>query len=460
MSNDRNLTSRFMDFATKVGSQRHLVAIRDGFIALMPLTMAGSIAVLLNVFFRDIPNTFEMTGFVETMQPLIEINGYVYFGTIAIMALVFAFSLGHSLSTSYGVNGLSGGLVSVASFIATVPQMFNVNVDLTAADAGVIEALKGLGLTIESAEGATHLVASDWGGLSVNFLGATGLFTALIIGLLSTQIFVWVTKRDLIIKLPDSVPPAVNKAFAAIVPGTLAIYTVGLITMIVTKLSGQGINDLISFYIQQPLLGLSQGWFSVVLLSFLVQLFWFFGLHGHNVLAPIMDGIYMPALIANTEAYEATKSTANLPYLWTRGSFDAYAQLGGSGMTLALLIAIFVFSKREDYRTIARLSLPMGIFNINEPVTFGIPMVLNPVYIIPWLFVAPICAGIAYFATAIGFAPPVFLSIPWITPPVLYAFLATGGSITAALVAAVNFVVAFLIWAVFVRSANKIKIEE
>lgn len=459
MSSQSTWTDRFMDFAGKIGSQRHLVAIRDGFVALMPLTMAGSIAVLLNVFFRDIPTNLGWTGFVDTVQPLIDVNGDVYFGTIAVMALVFAFSLGHSLSTSYEVNGLSGGLISTAAFIATIPQTFDINVDLSKASGNVVNALKGLGLTVETTKDATHLVASEWGGISVSYLGATGLFTALIVGLLATQIYVWVTKRDLIIKLPDSVPPAVNKAFAAIIPGTLAIYTVGIITTVISRTTGQSINELISYYIQQPLLGLSQGWFSVALLSFLVQLFWFFGLHGHNVLAPIMDGVYMPALLKNTEVYEATKSIKDLPYLWTRGSFDAYAQLGGSGMTIAFLIAIFVFSKREDYRTISRLSLPMGVFNINEPVIFGIPMVLNPVYIIPWLITPPVCAVIAYAATAIGFAPPVFLSIPWITPPVLYAFLATGGSFAAALVAAVNFGVAFLIWAPFVRAANKVEIE-
>ncbi|WP_161941731.1 PTS transporter subunit EIIC, partial [Streptococcus suis] len=96
----------------------------------------------------------------------------------------------------------------------------------------------------------------------------------------------------------------------------------------------------------------------------------------------------------------------DLPWLWTRGSFDAYAQMGGSGVTLALILAIFIFSKREEYKTVARLSTPMGIFNINEPITFGIPMVLNPLFVIPWLIVPPVCATIAYLATSMGLIPP------------------------------------------------------
>ncbi|HFR3160678.1 TPA: PTS transporter subunit EIIC, partial [Streptococcus suis] len=186
----------------------------------------------------------------------------------------------------------------------------------------------------------------------------------------------------------------------------------------------------------------------------------FFGLHGHNVLAPIMDGVYMVALNENAAAYTATHSTANLPWLWTRGSFDAYAQMGGSGVTLALIIAIFIFSKREEYKMVAKLSAPMGVFNINEPVTFGIPMVLNPLFAIPWLIVPPICATIAYLATAAGIIPPVFAPVPWITPPGLYAYLATGGNIMAALVSLFNLFVAFLIWTPFVIAANKVKAGE
>lgn len=186
-----------------------------------------------------------------------------------------------------------------------------------------------------------------------------------------------------------------------------------------------------------------------------MQLLWFFGIHGHNVLAPILDGVYLVALTENTAAYNSAHSAANLPYLWTRGSFDAYAQMGGSGVTLAFIIAIFLFSKREEHKTVAKLSAPMGIFNINEPITFGIPMVLNPSFVIPWLITPPICATIAYLATASGLIPPVFTPVPWITPPVLYAFLATGGNVMAALVSLFNLFVAFLIWTPFVISANK-----
>ena len=443
----------FLKIAGKLGSQKHLIAIRDAFIAMFPLTMAGAIAVLLNVLVRDIPTNMGWTGFAEAMKPLIELNGYVYFGTIAIMALAFVFALGYNRAQAEKLNPITGGLVSFAAFISTIPQTLTIVTDLTGLDKSVLTKLTDLGLMVSG----SNLETSQWGVISVAYAGATGLFAAMLIGLLSAEVYIFFMKKNVIIKMPDSVPPAVNKAFASMIPGIAAIYASALIGYLSTLLTGQALNDLISTYIQQPLMGLSQGWFSVVLLSFLVQLFWFFGLHGHNVLGPVMDGIYLPALLENTAAYEATKDVSQLPYLWTRGSFDAYGQMGGSGVTIALIIAIFLFSKRQEYRAVAKLSAPMGIFNINEPITFGIPMVLNPLFVVPWLIVPPVCVGIAYAATAAGLIPPVYVSIPWITPPGLYAFLATGGNVMAGLVSLFNVFVAFCIWAPFVIAANKVQ---
>ncbi|WIK66310.1 PTS sugar transporter subunit IIC [Globicatella sanguinis] len=452
-----NFSDKFMEISGKIGSQRHLVAIRDSFIAMMPITMAGSVAVLLNVFLRDIPTSLGWTGFAAAMQPIIDINGYVYFGTIGIMALFFAFAFGYNLSLMYKVNPLAGGLISFASFISTMPQSLNIMTPLEGADSSLIDGLTKLGLNVMSVDGVSTLETSEWGAIALKYAGATGLFTALIIGFLATWVYATLTHKNFTIKLPDTVPPAVNKAFAAIIPGTAAIYASAIVAFLAFALTGQAINDLVSTYIQMPLMGLSQGLGSVILLTFLVQLFWFFGLHGHNVLAPVMDGIYGVALNENTAIYEATKDIAQLPWTWTRGSFDAYAQMGGSGVTLGLLIAIFLLSKREDHKTIAKLAAPMGVFNINEPVIFGMPIVLNPQFVIPWLIVPPICATIGYLATAAGLILPVFLAVPWITPPGLFAYLATGGSFMAGLVSLFNLLVSFLIWLPFVISANKVK---
>lgn len=422
------MEKHFVPIAAKIGSQRHLVAIRDAFISIMPITMAGSIAVLLNVFFRDLPGEWKMTGFVEAMQPIIGVNGNVWWGTIAILSLVFVFALGYKISESYDVNPLAGGLVAFASYIATVPAS---NADL-----------------------------GGWGYVTTAYMNASALFTALFVGLVAGMIFVKLMKANLIIKMPDSVPPAVGKAFAAIVPGTITIYVFGIIAYLLSTYTGMALNDIISKYVQQPFLGLSQGLGAVIIVTLAVQIFWFFGLHGTNVLGALLDGVYLSALAENTAIYETIKSGGKVAkeyYLWTRGSFDAYAWLGGTGCTLALIIAILLVSKLQDQRTVAKLSLPMGIFNINEPVMFGLPIVLSPIYFIPFILITPLLASIGWIFTSLGIIPPVVLSVPWIIPPVIYAYMATGGSILAAGVALLNLVIAIAIWSVFVLLANRME---
>lgn len=422
----------FVPIAAKIGSQKFLVAIRDAFIAIMPITMAGAFSTLLNVFFRDLPTEWGWTGFVEAMQPVITVNGNVWWGTLAILSMCFVFALGYQLSKVYRTPPLAGGLIAFASFIAVTPQSIEV--------------------TSEAGE-----VISAWGNLNWTLLDARGLFTALFIGFFSTIIYAKLMNRNITIKLPDTVPPAVSKAFASIIPGIVAIYLSGILAFIVSSLSGLSIGELILKYVQMPFLGLSQGLVAVLIIVLAVQLFWFFGLHGTNVLGPILDGVYLSATAANNSAYMMKES---FEYLWTRGSFDAYVWLGGAGCTLALIIAILIVSKREDSRAVAKLSLPMGAFNINEPVVFGMPIVLNPIYFIPWIIVLIILTLIAYGATAIGLIPPVFNAVPWIMPPVLYAFFATGGNLIAAGVALLNLVIAISIWSVFVIIANKVELKE
>lgn len=451
------MEEHFLPIAMKIGSQRHLVAIRDAFIGIMPITMVGSVAVLLNVFVRDLPTEWGWTGFVDAMAPLIGVNGNVWFGSIAILAFTFVFSLGYNISKSYEVNPLAGGVVAFSSLIVTLPQAANFSYTLPEVGADKLDALTELGVQAQVAGEGLAIDVGGWGYIGLDYAGAAGLFTALIIGLLASMIYVKLMTRGITIKLPDSVPPAVSRAFAAIIPGVVAVYAAAILGYLSTSIFGLAIGDLILEYIQKPLLGLSQGLFSVVLLTFLVQVFWFFGLHGHNVLAPILDGVYLPALISNTEAYQATQSTADLPYLWTRGSFDAYAQMGGAGITLGLIIAIFIFSKREDSRTIAKIGAPMGVFNINEPVTFGMPIVLNPFYVIPWMIIPPIAATIAYLLTAANIIPPTFVVVPWVMPAGIHAYLSTGGNLLAGLVALFNLFLSFAIWTPFVLLANRVK---
>lgn len=458
------MEKHFVPIAAKIGSQRHLVAIRDGFIGIMPVTMAGAIATLLNVFFRDLPNNYlPDLHIADTFSWLIGINGCVWWGMLAI---AFSFSFGYTLAKSYDTNPLAGGLVSTAAFITVLSQSASgIAYTLPGVTPDSLSVLQGLGLDVVADAANNAVVLNNvggWGFLPYAWTNAQGLFTALIVGLISVMIYSKLMIKKVTIKLPEQVPPAVSKAFAAIIPGTAAIYAAGIIQQICTMTTGNGLPELIMEFLQAPFQNLSQGPLTIVIIVFAVQLFWFFGLHGPNVLSPILDGGYIPLLNKNTDIYnvgmDAGKSLSDLiptMFTWTRGSFDAFIWMGGSGCTIALLIAIFIFSKRDDNRAVAKLSFPMGCFNINEPVIFGLPIVLNPIYFIPWLITPVILALIAYGATAAGLIPPVFITVPWVVPPVIYAILATGGNIMAGVIAAINLVVATLCWIPFVIVANR-----
>lgn len=431
------MEEHFVPVAAKIGSNKFLVAIRDAFVAIMPITMTGAIATLLNVFFRDLPNSYwPDLHIAENMSWLISINGNVWWATLAMLSLAFVFALGYQVAKTYKTDALAGGLVAFASYIAVTPQV------ATIAEAGP--------------NGAD---AVGWGFLNYNYLDAKGLFIALIIGLISSIIYSkLMNNKKMTIKMPDSVPPAVSRAFASIIPGIIAIYVCGIAAWATSEMTGGlAIGDVVLKYVQMPFLGLSQGLGAVLIIVLAVQLLWFFGLHGTNVLGAVLDGTYLTALTMNDSLYQAGQP---MEYLWTRGTFDAFVWMGGAGCTIAFVIAILIFSKRADSRAVAKMSAPMAVFNINEPVVFGMPVVLNPIYFIPWLLVPCVLTIVSYLVIAAGWVPYVHVVVPWVVPPILYAFLATGGSIAAAILALVNLVIAVAIWSVFVIMANRVQTEE
>ncbi|WP_312458847.1 PTS transporter subunit EIIC, partial [Proteiniclasticum sp.] len=208
---------------------------------------------------------------------------------------------------------------------------------------------------------------------------------------------------------------------------------------------------------------LGQNIFSILLISTLIPVLWFFGLHGANMLEAIMSPIYGTMGLENIDKFangiRAIGTGADELAVWVRGSWDAYVFMGGSGATLPLIAAILIFSKVKQQKEVAKLGFPPGVFMINEPVLFGMPIVLNPVYFIPFVIVQPILTLIAFYATKIGFAGPIVNSVPWTTPPILNAFLATNGSFGAVVVSVVNLVIAFLVYMPFVMIANRYEAE-
>lgn len=431
------LEEKFVPVAAKIGGQKHLVAIRDSFAALMPLILAGAFAVLLNnVFFVPWSLLAKYVGaesaFITwTNANLAPLFSLMESGTFGIIALGLTFALGYNRANDEEKDPLSTGLISVASFIV-------------------------LGALVRENE-----VVASW---VTNFLGAQGIFIAIIVGLITPEIYFFVVKKNWVIKMPDTVPPAVSKGFSAVIPGFFAVFFWAIIAYFFSIVSGLNIFNWFEVNIAAGLSVLGQNIISIVVISTLIPILWFFGLHGANMLEAIMSPIYGTMGIENIAKFSngirAVGTGANELSVWVRGSWDAYVFMGGSGATLPLLAAVLAFSKVKQYKEVAKLGLAPGIFMINEPVLFGMPIVLNPIFFIPFVIVQPILTVVAYYATVIGFAGPVVNSVPWTTPPILNAFLATNGSVGAVVVSVVNLAIAFFIYLPFVMIANRYEEEK
>lgn len=432
------MEQHFVPIAAKIGAQRHLVAIRDGFIALMPLVMAGSFAVLLNNLFFTPESlvakwgnlSVETSGYLQfTTKYLQPFMGNIWWGTFAILALVLVFTIAYSLAKSYDVNPLSAAVVAVAGYLSLTPQ----------------------GVTVTLEDGST---LSTWGNFGVQYFNFGALLTAIIITLIITQIFVFLMRKNITFKLPDNVPPAVGRAFAAIIPGVLAITVASIVPIIFSMLNEAkvlvetNIFDLLNRFITQPFMNLSQNPFSAIVYVLVIQVFWFFGLHGGNMLGAITDSIYLPAVAANAEGAQN---------VFTKVFFDSFVHIGGAGATLAIVIVILIASKRKDWREITKIAGGASVFQINEPVMFGIPVVLNPILIIPFLIVPVVLTTIAYFATVTGLVAYTNVVVPWVTPVGLSGFLATSGDWRAIVLALVNLAIACGIYYPFILLGNRME---
>lgn len=425
------IEDRFVPIAGKIGSQKHLMAIRDSFASLMPLIMAGAFATLMNnVFFVPWGLMAKFIGenhefIVWTNVNLAPIFSSIDAGSLSIMAMALCFSLGYKRAEFEKKDALSTALVTVGCFIV-------------------------LGALTRNNE----LVAS----YITHFLGAQGLFIGLLVGLVAPEIYMWAVNRGWIIQLPDSVPPAVGKAFAGIIPGLLTFIVFGLVSFAFTQLSAMNIFAWFENNIQATLMMLSQSIWSILLISTLIPFLWFFGLHGANLLEAVMSPVYGTMGVMNIQnfAQGVTEVGNEMNHLapWVRSSWDIYVFLGGSGATLALVAAILLVSKITESKEVAKYGLGCGIFQINEPVLFGLPVVLNPIYLIPFVITQPIMTAIGFYGTTLGIAGPVVNTIPWTTPPILGAYLATNGSLGAALTSCVCLIVAFLIYLPFVLASN------
>ena len=387
------------------GQNKYLSAIKNSFQTFMPLTIAGAIGVLwCNVLVN------ESTGLGLFFKPIMALD----FLNPAFQAVNFC--------------TISCITVGITLGIAQEIGIWNMGAE----KAGYIPGLVGLAAWL-SVTNTSHVVegAKDaFSGISSNELGATGLFTGMIIGVLAVELFCFFEKQDALkIKMPDQVPPGVSRAFEVLVPATLTLIITACIGSACYNLTGLYLNDIIKNSIQGPLGSLGATVPGIIILYLVIMLFWLVGIHGNNMVSAVKESIFTPLALENVEAFNRGQTPKNIINMY---AIQMWGEIGGSGCTLGLVIAIFIFSKREDNRAIASLSLIPGCFEINETVTFGIPLVLNPILGIPFILAPVACIFVGWLLVTIGFCPPIVIEVPWTMPPLLLGFLATGGSIMGA----------------------------
>ena len=414
--------------AAKIGAQRHLVAIRDGFVAMIPVTMVGAFATLINNLPIQAYKDMMASVFGESWTTL---GGDLWWGSIATMALFLVVSVAYYLAKSYEGNEIQAGLIALSAFIILAPQTASI-----------------------TPEGATEAIVG-WGFIPNGYISSNALFTAILVAIISTELYVKLSKVSwLTIKMPDGVPPAVSRSFAKLLPGMITLFALGIIGILVRKFAdGAYINDLLATYLVKPLEGAADSLGATLLIVFFVHLLWIFGLHGANIVLPVTNPLLL-SLGGQNEAL-AQQGVANLAeYNVFAGAFlDAFVYLGGSGVIIGLVIALLIAGRRR--KEMIALGGPPSLFNISEPMIFGMPIVLNPMYMIPFVLAPVLCAGVAYTAISTGLVPPVIMSqIPWVTPPIMGGMMATG-SIRGGLLAAFNLVLSVVIYLPFVMAEER-----
>ena len=424
-TNQNGFIQKFADFAAKFGNLLYLRTLRDAFATIMPLYILAGIAVLLN-------NT--VFTWIFSGDALVNIQYWgnaLVNGTLNISGLLIAATIGYCLSVNRDFdNPLSTAVVAVAGVVVMMPMQ----VELTSV-----------------AETATTDIFS--GVLTYNNLGTGGMFGGILIGLLISELYIKLsTVKKLQINLGNQVPPAVGKSFNVLIPVMLSLAIFAIFATLLA-MTGNDLITLIKNFIQTPLKNIGTSLWGTVVLYTLGNLLWLFGIHQSVIYSSILEPLLIINVQENIAAYAAHEA---IPNIINVSQVTSFGLLGGSGSTLCLLIATFIVGRNAATRNVAKLSIVPGLFNINEPVLFGYPIVYNVAMAIPFLCVPIMGIIISYFATAVGFMSHCVTLVPWTTPVLLSGFLATGGDLKAVVVQALVLVLGVLIYMPFVKINDKV----
>lgn len=388
---------------TKLSQYKLVRAIQSAGMASISFVTIGSLFLVLNVLPMVIPG---LTGFyANTFDKVTPLYMLANVATMGVIALYFLLVIGFEYTRfiaedeDLDLSPITGMLLSLFGFFMLVPQL--------------IKGPEGLSKVNDAEAG----IINGWaiGDAPARF-GATGIFTAIIVCFVTINIYKFFIKRDIRIKMPDSVPEGVANSFSALIPVIVISILFIVVNGILISL-GTDIFELVAIPFGF-VANLTGSWIGMIIIILFIQALWLVGIHGATIIGSILTPIYLYNM-------ELNGSGSHIPLA---GEFmNAFAYNGGSGATLGLVIMMAFVAKSQQLKLLGRASIVPGIFQINEPIIFGLPMVYNPNFAVPFL-VSPMVSGtIAYFAISSGLVRPVIAQQPWPTPVGINGFIATGG---------------------------------
>nr|WP_263323287.1 PTS cellobiose transporter subunit IIC [Neobacillus sp. Marseille-Q6967] len=426
----RFLEEKFMPTAARIGNQRHLQAVRDGIILTLPLTIIGSIFLIL----ANLP----IPGYSELMAGIFGDNwaanlSYPVGVTFDLLGLFVAFGIAYRLAEQYKLDPLSVAAISVASFFLVTPYK-------------IAFTPEGMDQTFDVA------------GIPLALTGSKGMFVAIIVAIIATEIYRFIVNKNIIFKMPDGVPPAVAKSFAALIPGFAVIFSLWIIRLILQVTPFENMHNIVGEILGKPLSLLGGSIFGALIAVIIAQMLWVTGIHGQALVWGIMSPVWLSLVDENRIAYQAGEA---IPNIVNTQFMDIFYSIGGSGTTLGLALILFFRSQSKQMKQLGKLAIGPGFFNINEPIIFGMPMIMNPIMMIPFIFVPVIVVTVSYFAMDLGLvAKTAGIMVPWTTPAPIGGFLATGGHISGAVLQLFNVLLSAVLYYPFFRMWDKQKLKE
>lgn len=401
-------------------------ALKDGLLFTMPLTIVGSVFLLLANF----PYT-PIAEFIASKGWDVALN-QAYGATFNIVALVAVVGIAYTYVKNEGYEPLSAGVIALVCFV-----------------------LMNNSYVIDKATGVqvNNVIDKTW-------TAGQGMVVSIIIGILVGVIYTWFMKKKIIIKMPEGVPPGVANSFTALIPAAVIITGAMIVFVIFKDVFNTTFVEWVYKIIQMPLQGMTDSLGGVILMGLMIPFLWWFGVHGSTIVGGIMGPILQSNTLSNQAILDSGMELTieNGGRIVTQQFLDQFMTVTGAGMTIGLVMFLLFFAKSAQCKQLGKLAGFPCIFNINEPIIFGLPIVMNPFMAIPF-FAMPVISGIIlYFSISVGLVP-LFggVMVPWTTPPIISGFLVGGWKM--ALLQTAILVLSFFVYLPFVRRIDRMNLE-